>query len=96
MLHPKVLGSFFHGRQASVWESALYRLANIPNIDIFETLKLSFNRLDDSEKNIFLEIACFFKGKDKEHATRILDSFGFDPVIGISVLIEKSFFNRFK
>ncbi|GKE14089.1 TMV resistance protein N-like protein, partial [Tanacetum coccineum] len=27
---------------------------------------------------------------DKEHVNRILDSFGFDPVIGISVLIEKS------
>ncbi|KAJ9542624.1 hypothetical protein OSB04_029130 [Centaurea solstitialis] len=86
----KVLGSFLHGRQASVWESALNRLAKEPNIEIFETLKLSFNGLDDSEKNIFLDIACFFKGKDKEHVIRILDSFGFDSVIGISVLIEKS------
>nr|XP_043638184.1 disease resistance protein Roq1-like [Erigeron canadensis] len=35
-------------------------------------------------------IACFFKGEKLEDVTRILDNFGFDPVIGISVLIEKS------
>ncbi|GJT43802.1 TMV resistance protein N-like protein [Tanacetum coccineum] len=46
----KVLGSFFHGRQASVSESALDRLAKIP-IDkgIFDTLKLSFDNLNGFE-----------------------------------------------
>nr|XP_043632988.1 TMV resistance protein N-like [Erigeron canadensis] len=86
----KVLGAFFHGRQVGVWESALNRLAKKPNSKIFETLKLSFDGLENSEKEILLDIACFFKGKSEEHVTRILDSFGFDSVIGISVLIEKS------
>ncbi|CAH1447734.1 unnamed protein product [Lactuca virosa] len=85
----KVLGSFFHGRQLGVWESALNRLGKTSNDKILETLKLSFDGLDVSEKQIFLDIACFYKGKDEEHVTRVLDSFGFDPVIGISVLIEK-------
>ncbi|KAJ9542349.1 hypothetical protein OSB04_028855 [Centaurea solstitialis] len=86
----KVLGSFFYKRQGDVWRSALNRLAKKQNTEIFETLKLSFDGLDDSEKEIFLDIACFFKGTDEEHVTRVLDSFGFDPVIGITVLIEKS------
>ncbi|GKA97096.1 TMV resistance protein N-like protein, partial [Tanacetum coccineum] len=86
----KVLGSFFYGRHIVVWESSLNRLAKEPNIEIFKTLKLSYDGLHLSEKKIFLDIACFFKCKDKEHVNRILDSFGFDPVIGISVLIEKS------
>lgn len=86
----KVLGSFFYGRHIVVWESSLNRLAKEPNIEIFKTLKLSYDGLHLSEKKIFLDVACFFKCKDKEHVTRILDSFGFDPVIGISVLIEKS------
>ncbi|GKB68879.1 TMV resistance protein N-like protein [Tanacetum coccineum] len=50
----KVLGSFFRGRQASVWETALDRLAKIP-IDkgIFDTLKLSFDKLNGFEqKNV--------------------------------------------
>lgn len=86
----KVLGSFFHGRHdVVVWKSALNKLAKAQDNEIFETLKLSFDGLDVSEKKIFLDIACFFKGKDEEHVTRILDSFGFDPVIGISVLDER-------
>ncbi|KAJ9542430.1 hypothetical protein OSB04_028936 [Centaurea solstitialis] len=86
----KVLGSFFRKREASVWESALNRLAKTPNVEIFETLKVSFDGLEASEKKIFLDIACFYKGHNEEHVTRVLDSFGFDPVIGISALIEKS------
>ncbi|CAI9270609.1 unnamed protein product [Lactuca saligna] len=86
----KVLGSFFHGRQLSVWESALNRLRKGSIDKIHETLKLSFDGLDASEKHIFLDIACFYKDQYEEYVTRVLDSFGFDPVIGISVLIEKS------
>ncbi|KAL7612622.1 hypothetical protein Lser_V15G05189 [Lactuca serriola] len=86
----KVLGSFFHGRQLSVWESALNRLRKGSIDKIHETLKLSFDGLDASEKQIFLDIACFYKDQNEEYVTRVLDSFGFDPVIGISVLIEKS------
>ncbi|XP_052624248.1 TMV resistance protein N isoform X2 [Lactuca sativa] len=86
----KVLGSFFHGRQLSVWESALNRLGKGSIDKITETLKLSFDGLDASEKQIFLDIACFYKDQNEEYVTRVLDSFGFDPVIGISVLIEKS------
>ncbi|XP_024966697.1 TMV resistance protein N-like [Cynara cardunculus var. scolymus] len=86
----EVLGSFFRGREAHVWESALNRLPKSLDEKIFAILNISFEGLKVSEKNIFLDIACFFKGYDEEHVTRVLDSFGFDPVIGISVLIEKS------
>ncbi|XP_042754960.1 TMV resistance protein N isoform X2 [Lactuca sativa] len=86
----KVLGSFFRGRQVGVWEDALNRLGKTSDDKILETLKLSFDGLKGSEKQIFLDIACFFKGKDEEHVTRVLDSFGFHPVIGISILIERS------
>ncbi|KAF5803966.1 putative TIR domain, AAA+ ATPase domain, P-loop containing nucleoside triphosphate hydrolase [Helianthus annuus] len=87
----KVLGSFFHGRKAiHEWESALNRLAKAPPVDIFKTLKLSFDGLEGSEKNIFLDIACFYKGRDIRDVTRVFESCGFDPEIGINVLVEKS------
>ncbi|PWA54173.1 disease resistance protein (TIR-NBS-LRR class) family [Artemisia annua] len=86
----KVLGSFLHGREASEWESALDKLAKIPNRKIFDTLKLSFDYLDDDEKKMFLDIACFFKGKKVEDVTRVLDCLGFHTEIGIRALIEKS------
>nr|XP_043633019.1 disease resistance protein Roq1-like [Erigeron canadensis] len=86
----KVLGSFLCGREASVWGSALDTLAKTPSGEVLDTLKLSFDYLKVFEKQIFLDIACFYKGEYVDDVTRILDSFGFDPVIGISVLVEKS------
>ncbi|KAI3745961.1 hypothetical protein L6452_08376 [Arctium lappa] len=86
----KVLGSHFHGEQASVWDSALNRLAKRPEKKIYETLKISFDGLCDYDKEIFLDIACFFKGDDKESVTRKLDSFGLLAVMGINVLTKRS------
>lgn len=42
------------------------------------------------EKEIFLDIACFFRGKNKNDVTKILDSCGFHAIIGIDVLVKKS------
>ncbi|XP_076888387.1 uncharacterized protein LOC143538804 [Bidens hawaiensis] len=86
----KVLGSFFHGKKAFLWESYFNRLAKAQHADIFETLKLSFDGLEVFEKNLFLDIACFFKGKYLKDVTKVFESCGFDPQIGISFLIEKS------
>ncbi|GKD10785.1 TMV resistance protein N-like protein, partial [Tanacetum coccineum] len=51
----------------------------------------------DDYKELSYRVVCYagclplaLKCKDKERLNRILDSFGFDSVIGISVLIEKS------
>ncbi|XP_076952825.1 TMV resistance protein N-like [Bidens hawaiensis] len=87
----KVLGSFFRGRnKISDWESALAKLDKTTYTKVTDTLKFSFDNLHVLEQKIFLDIACFFKGKDIKDVTRKLDSFGFHPVIGIEVLIEKS------
>ncbi|XP_059628661.1 TMV resistance protein N-like isoform X2 [Cornus florida] len=72
------------------WKSTLIKLHKIPNKEILRVLKISFDGLDEMEKEIFLDIACFFKGKHKCYVTRILDSCGFCPGIGIPVLVEKS------
>ncbi|XP_059627255.1 TMV resistance protein N-like [Cornus florida] len=85
-----ILGSFLYGRKTDEWKSTLIKLHKIPNKEILQVLKISFYRLDEMEKEIFLDIAYFFKGKHKCNVTRILDSCGFCPGIGIPVLIEKS------
>ena len=42
-------------------------------------------------KNIFLDIAFFHKGKDKNKVIEILDkTFDFSSLFGINILIEKS------
>ncbi|CAI8617368.1 unnamed protein product [Vicia faba] len=86
----KVLGSFLFGRNISEWESALARLRESPNKDIMDVLRLSFDALEKTEKEIFLHIACFFIFGNEEYVTNVLNCCGFQAVIGLRVLIDKS------
>ncbi|XP_057452669.1 disease resistance protein RUN1-like, partial [Lotus japonicus] len=86
----KVLGSFLFGLDVSEWRGALVRLRENPKKDIMDMLRISFDALEDSEKEIFLDISCFFHGNLRENVENILDIRGFHPKIGIKVLIDKS------
>ncbi|XP_054819961.1 TMV resistance protein N-like isoform X2 [Prosopis cineraria] len=88
----KVLGSLLCGRTIEEWEDALAKFKKVPPKDILKILNVCFDRLDDKEKTIFLDIACFFNGIDKDRVTQILETFDEDlyPKIGITILIEKS------
>ncbi|XP_048432601.1 LOW QUALITY PROTEIN: disease resistance protein RPV1-like [Pyrus x bretschneideri] len=71
----EVLGSFLFGRTVSEWKSALNKLKEVPNRTVFEVLKISIEGLEEMERNIFLDVACFFKSMNKARVTEILDSF---------------------
>jgi hypothetical protein len=65
-------------------------LKRIPNDQIQTKLRISFDALSDStQKDIFLDISCFFIGMDKNYVIQILDACGFFAEIGISVLIQR-------
>ncbi|PRQ55264.1 putative toll-like receptor, P-loop containing nucleoside triphosphate hydrolase [Rosa chinensis] len=85
-----VLGSFLFGRRTDEWASAIDRLKNTPDKRIIDVLRISFDGLDEKDKEIFLHIACFYKGKDKDRVTQILDYCQLNPVIGLSVLADRS------
>ena len=85
-----ILGSFLAGRRIDVWESALESLKKIPKREIVDILKVSYDGLEDMVKEIFLDIACFFRGEMKYRVMEILENCGFDAAIGISVLMDKS------
>ncbi|XP_042960532.1 disease resistance protein RUN1-like isoform X6 [Carya illinoinensis] len=84
-----VVGSNLRGRDRCFWESELGKYERIQHKKIYDILKISFDGLDDLEQNIFLDIACFFKGHEREYVTKILDSCGFFPDAGIEVLKDK-------
>ena len=87
----KILGSFLHSRTKEEWENALNKLEIFPHPDILKVLRISYDDgLDNVEKDIFLDIACFFKGENITFVEGILDGCGFFPTIGIKVLIDKS------
>uniref|UniRef100_A0A7N2R369 TIR domain-containing protein n=1 Tax=Quercus lobata TaxID=97700 RepID=A0A7N2R369_QUELO len=84
------LGSFLAGRTMDEWQSALESFKKIPKREIFDILKVSYDELEEMWKEIFLDIACFFRGKTKDRVVEILEKCGFDARISISVLIDKS------
>ncbi|KAG5042817.1 hypothetical protein JHK87_006732 [Glycine soja] len=87
----KVLGSNLRGRSNEEWESVLSKLKQIPNNEVQEILKISFDGLrDHMEKDIFFDVCCFFIGKDIAYVTDILNGCGLHADIGIPVLIERS------
>ncbi|XP_075651922.1 uncharacterized protein LOC142622358 [Castanea sativa] len=86
----EVLGSFLIGKSIAEWKSALERLKEFPERTILQVLKISFDGLHDTEKKIFLHIACFFNHKKKDHVLEVLDSLGLYPIIGLKNLIDKS------
>ena len=44
----------------------------------------------ETQRELFLDIACFFKGENKDCIRDVLQSFGYQPDYDISVLIDKS------
>ncbi|XP_024044482.1 disease resistance-like protein DSC1 isoform X2 [Citrus clementina] len=84
----KVLGSSL--KRKSHWGNVLDDLNRICESDIhniYDILKISFNELTPNVKSVFLDIACFFEGEDKDIVTRILDDSGSHR---LDVLVDKS------
>jgi hypothetical protein len=87
----EILGSYLSGRSTIIWKNALEKLQKHSHHQIQKILRMSFDSLDDDTvKDIFLDIACFFVGMDKDYAIKIFDGCGFFPDIGINILIERS------
>ena len=86
----KVLGSSFHGKSKPDWVNTLNNLKRISGSDIYGVLKISYDELSWEEKNLFLDIACFFNGDDREHVMWILSDDYYSVQYGMNVLINKS------
>ncbi|XVF78465.1 hypothetical protein PTKIN_Ptkin14bG0135900 [Pterospermum kingtungense] len=87
----EVLGCHLCGRGVALWRSAIERLERDSNKEILGRLQIGFDELEETEKNIFLDIACFFdNSEEKDLVIKVLDGCDFSALIGIDVLIKKS------
>ncbi|KAF5786561.1 putative TIR domain, P-loop containing nucleoside triphosphate hydrolase [Helianthus annuus] len=91
--HPlalKVLGSSLNGKTIDVWEDAIRKLEVVPNPEIQKLLKLSYDTLEDTnDKDLFLHIACFFVGENKEFIVKLLAECELYPIVGIQNLMDR-------
>ncbi|RVW88902.1 TMV resistance protein N [Vitis vinifera] len=86
----KVVGCYLRKKTELEWEDELLKLTTVGQITVQYVLRLSYDRLEHTEKDLFLDIACFFRGKDSDSVGRILDSCNFSA-IGMKVLKDCSF-----
>ena len=79
----KIMGADLCGRPKCEWKSALDQYKEIPNKEIQKKLKRSYDGLGETEQDIFLDIACFFKGLNKDYVVDILEGCNLYPIYGI-------------
>ncbi|KAI9128070.1 hypothetical protein K1719_001063 [Acacia pycnantha] len=91
----EVIGSNLCGRTIDEWESLLDAYKLIPNEGIQQVLKMSYEGLDQVEKEIFLDITCFFKGrylKEVKYMLEVVHCFN-NLSYFIGVLVDKCLIN---
>ncbi|XP_027346638.1 TMV resistance protein N-like [Abrus precatorius] len=87
----EILGSNLYGKTLSEWKAALDTYERIPDEDIQKKLEISYDGLKRNEKEVFLDMACFFRGYNlKDAISLLLQGRGFSPEYVIRVLIDKS------
>ena len=86
----EVLGAFLSDKTTKrEWDSARTQLNAIPDGKTIEKLKIAFNGLGPMEKELFLDIACFFNGENWNRVADILESVCYSH-INIRSLKDKS------
>ncbi|XP_025642628.1 disease resistance protein Roq1 isoform X1 [Arachis hypogaea] len=86
----KVIGSNLINKNLEEWKSALDKYEKNPPKDIQSVLRVSYDSLEGNEKDIFLDIACFFNGKKWEYVKNVLHGCGMFTEDGIRILVDKS------
>ena len=86
----KIIGADLHKRNIRYWKSSLEKYKIFPNPNIQQVLKISYDGLDQTQRDIFLDIACHFRGFYWEVVVDILQSsYSYDSFCDIEKLIDK-------
>ncbi|XP_058747554.1 disease resistance protein RPV1-like isoform X2 [Vicia villosa] len=88
----EVFGCFLcERRRVEEWEDAIEKLKTIRPGNLHDVLKISYDGLDEQEKCIFLDIACFFLHVEMKRGD-VIDIFrgcGFRGEIAMTILVQK-------
>nr|ACS91452.1 M1 [Linum usitatissimum] len=86
----KVTGSLLFRQEIGVWEDTLEQLRKTLDLDeVYDRLKISYDALKAEAKEIFLDIACFFIGRNKEQPYYMWSDCNFYPKSNIIFLIQR-------
>ncbi|XP_056164600.1 disease resistance protein RPV1-like [Syzygium oleosum] len=86
----EIIGSLLSCNSTEKWDAILTKLEKVPHEEVSSKLKISYEALDDQQQQIFLDIACFFIGYDKEIAIHMWDETKIFPEEALEVLQHMS------
>ncbi|XP_059070409.1 disease resistance protein Roq1-like [Cryptomeria japonica] len=83
----KIFGGLLYGNlNKKYWESLLHRILLT---DIKERLKISYSALDDEEKEVFLDIACFLIGEKESSVIEVFEGSAWSGLYTWERLVNK-------
>lgn len=86
----KVIGAHLHGQKnRSHWRAELDKFKRKLPEGIKAILKISYDALEEEEKGIFLDIACFFVGHNKQIAIETWNGSGWYGSLGFQCLEKR-------
>ncbi|XP_048133853.1 disease resistance protein L6-like [Rhodamnia argentea] len=86
----EVIGSLLYYTKKEMWDATLKMLESVPHDKIQSTLKISYDALNMRQQQMFLDIACFFIGYDKDILVHFRDKSNFFPEVVMEVLQNTS------
>ncbi|XP_052724853.1 disease resistance protein RUN1 isoform X2 [Vigna angularis] len=87
----EVVGSCLFEKTKEEWNTVLLKFAIVGRHRVSEIIKISIEgALNEMEKDIFLDVCCFFVGKSRAYVRKILNGCGVDADIAIRVLIQRN------
>ncbi|PWA80027.1 hypothetical protein CTI12_AA069640 [Artemisia annua] len=81
----EVWSRHFTDYEMKLWPSMLETLKRIPHEDTQKKLRISYDSLPKRAQNLFLDIACFFHGMDKDTIVKVLQDEDFFPDVEIQI-----------
>ncbi|CAN1779766.1 Disease resistance protein L6 [Linum perenne] len=87
----KVIGSLLFRQEPAFWKDKLEQLRETLQLDqVMDRLKISYDTLAYDAQQIFLDIACFFIGTNKEMPSYMWSDCKLYPMSNINILVQRS------
>ncbi|XP_018724560.2 disease resistance protein RPV1-like isoform X1 [Eucalyptus grandis] len=79
-----------HLDKIELWKDTLKQLDEGPHKDVQDALMISYDRLEPKNKEVFLDIACFFTNEDQTYPIIMWRDRNYHPYHAISILLLRS------
>ncbi|XP_057843449.2 disease resistance protein RPV1 [Cryptomeria japonica] len=85
----EVIAEMLYRKSEEYWNSNLKKISRLLPSEVNKRLRLSYDALDNEEKNIFLDVACFFIGEKSNLAIAVWDAAEWSGLQSLENLVDK-------